>query len=131
MRMLPYIIALMCLFQVSFFAQESAQVTLTIRLYPIQTIEVAPETSQIVEISSENLTNPIPSSQLSRFSTSNHTTYVYSVKDKGFEALRAVRDFPPHIDKSINHIFSDENYYYKEGEEEEENLNVVYCIETM
>ncbi len=131
MRILPYIIAAMCLFQVSIYAQESAQVTLTIRLYPIQTIEVAPEKSQIVELSSENSTNPIPSSQLSTFSTSNHTTYVYSVKDKDFEALRAVRDFPPHIDKSINHIFSDESYYYKEGEEDEDELNVVYCMDTM
>ena len=121
----------MCLFHVSTYAQESAQVTLTIRLYPIQTIEVAPETSQIVELSSENSTNPIPSSQLSTFSTSNHTTYVYSVKDEGFEALRAVRDLPPHVDKSINHIFNDESYYYKEGEEDEDELNVVYCMDTM
>ena len=131
MRILPYIIAAMCLFQVSIYAKESAQVTLTIRLYPIQTMEVAPAASQDLELSSENTPNSLSSSQLSTFCTSNHTTYVYSVKDKGFEALRAVRDFPPHINKSINHIFSDESYYYKEGEEDEDELNVVYCMDTM
>lgn len=121
----------MCLFQVSIYAQESAQVTLTIRLHPIQTIEVAPTASQDLELSSENTPNSLSSTQLSTFSTSNHTTRVDCVKSKGFEALRSVRELPPDADKSINHIFNDQSYYYKDGDEYDDGLNVVYCMETL
>ena len=117
----------MCLFQVSIYAQESAQVTLSIRLYPIQTMEVAPAASQEQELSSENTTNSL--SCLSTFSTSQHTMYVDSVKTSGFEALHAVKDLPPQEHKSINKIFSDESYYYKDGDEDE--FNIVYCMETL
>ena len=121
----------MCLFQGSIYAQESAQVTLTIRLHPIQTMEVVPTDAQIMELSDENTTNPLPSTQLSTFSTSSHTTHVDSVKSKGFEALRAVRELPSHADKSINKIFSDENYYYKDGDDFDDGLNVVYTMVTI
>lgn len=131
MRILPYIITAMCLFQVSIYAQESAQVTLSIRLYPIQTMEVAPADTQIMELSNENTNEFSPSSQLSTFSTSNHTTRVDCVKSKGFEALRTVRELPSHADKSINHIFNDQSYYYKDGDEYDEGLNLVYCMETL
>lgn len=127
MRILPYIIAAMCLFQVSIYAQESAQVTLSIRLYPIQTMEVAPSPSQELALSSENTNNSL--SLLSTFSTSQHTMYVDSVKTSGFEALHAVKNLPTHEHKSINKIFSDESYYYKDGDEDE--LNLVYCMEPL
>ena len=119
----------MCLFQVSTYAQESAQVTLSIRLYPIQTMEVAPASSQSLELSNQDITNSFSSSRLSTFSTSQHTTYVDSVKCRGFEALRAVRELPPHADKSINHIFNDESFYYKAGDDDE--LNIVYSMVTL
>ena len=131
MKIRAYIIFLLCLFQLSLYAQQTAQVTLSIRLYPIQTMEVVPTDAQIMELSNENTTELSPSSQLSTFSTSNHTTRIDSVKNKGFEALHAVRELPPHADKSINHIFSDESNYYKNNDEYDDGLNVVYSMETL
>ena len=131
MKIRAYIMFLLCLFQLSLYAQQTAQVTLTITLHPIQIMEVVPSDIQKLELFNENDTNISPSCHLSTFSTSNHTTRVDSVKSKGFEALRAVRQLPPHANKSINHIFSDESNYYKDGDEHDDGLNVVYCMETL
>ena len=131
MKIRAYIMFLLCLFQLSIYAQQTAQVTLTITLHPIQIMEVIPTDAQVMELSNENTGNPSLSTQLSTFSTSSHTTRVDSVKNKCFEALRAVRQLPPHANKSINQIFSDENYYYKKGDEHDDGLNVVYCMETL
>lgn len=131
MRIVLCIFVAMFLFQVSTYAQESAQVTLSIRLYPIQTIEVESAQSQPQQLSDQHTVNTSPSSQLFTFSTCQHTMRVDSVKCKGFEALQAVREQPPHTHKSINQIFNDESNYYKEGDEDEGELNVVYCMETI
>ena len=131
MKTKVYIVLLFCLFQITIYAQQTAQVTLTITLHPIQTMEVVPTDAQIMELSNENTTNPPPSTQLSIFSTSSHTTRVDSVKNKGFEALHAVKELPPQEHKSINQIFSDKNYYYKKGDEHDDGLNLVYCMETL
>ncbi len=126
-----YIVFLLCLFQLVTYAQQTAQVTLTIRLHPIQTMEVVPSDIQKLELFNENDTNISPSCHLSTFSTSNHTTRVDSVKNKCFEALQGVKELSPQEHKSINQIFSDENYYYKDGDEHDDGLNVVYCMETL
>ena len=126
-----YIVFLLCLFQLVTYAQQTAQVTLTITLHPIQIMEVVPTDAQIMDLSNENTTNPLPSTQLSTFSTSSHTTRVDSVKNKCFEALQGVKELSPQEHKSINQIFSDENYYYKKGDEHDDGLNVVYCMETL
>ena len=126
-----YIVFLLCLFQLVTYAQQTAQVTLTIRLHPIQTMEVVPSDIQKLELFNENDTNISPSCHLSTFSTSNHTTRVDSVKSKGFEELRAVRELLSNENKSINEIFSDESNYYKEDDEYDEGLNVVYSMETL
>ena len=131
MKIRAYIIFLLCLFHISIYAQQTAQVTLSIRLYPIQTMEVVPTDAQIMELSNENKTNPLPSTQLSTFSTSSHTTRVDSVKNKGFEALHAVKELPSQEHKSINHIFSDQSNYYKNDEEYDEGLKLVYSRETL
>ena len=131
MKIRAYIIFLLCLFQLSLYAQQTAQVTLSIRLYPIQTMEVVPTDAQIMELSNENTTELSPSTQLSTFSTSNHTTRIDNVKNKGFEALHAVKELSPQEHRLINNIFSDENYYYKDGDEHDDGLNVVYCMETL
>ena len=131
MKIRAYIMFLLCLFQLSLYAQQTAQVTLTITLHPIQTMEVVPTDAQIMELSNENTTNPPPSTQLSIFSTSSHTTRVDSVKNKCFEALQGVKELPPQEHKSINQIFSDKNYYYKKGDEHDDGLNLVYCMETL
>lgn len=134
MKIRAYIIFLLCLFQVSIYAQKTAQVTLTIRLHPIQTIEIVDDNIQKLEVSiqsveSDQCQEHSGIQQLSTFSTSKHSTHIDSVKCKGFEALRAIRDLPPIADKSINHIFSDESFYFKDGDEDE--LHVVYCMETL
>ena len=131
MKIRAYIMFLLCLFQLSLYAQQTAQVTLTITLHPIQIMEVVPTDAQIMDLSNENTTNPLPSTQLSTFSTSSHTTRVDSVKSKCFEALQGVKELSPQEHKSINQIFSDENYYYKEDDEYDEGLNVVYSMETL
>ena len=131
MKIRAYIMFLLCLFQLSLYAQQTAQVTLTITLHPIQIMEVVPTDAQIMDLSNENTTNPLPSTQLSTFSTSSHTTRVDSVKNKCFEALQGVKELSPQEHKSINQIFSDENYYYKEDDEYDEGLNVVYSMETL
>ena len=131
MKIRAYIIFLLCLFQLSIYAQQTAQVTLSIRLYPIQTMEVVPTDAQIMDLSNENTTNPLPSTQLSTFSTSSHTTCVDSVKNKCFEALQGVKELSPQEHKSINQIFSDQSNYYKNDEEYDVGLNVVYCMETL
>ena len=131
MKIRAYIMFLLCLFQLSLYAQQTAQVTLTITLHPIQIMEVVPTDAQIMDLSNENTTNPLPSTQLSTFSTSSHTTCVDSVKNKCFEALQGVKELSPQEHKSINQIFSDENYYYKKGDEHDDGLNVVYCMETL
>ena len=131
MKIRAYIMFLLCLFQLSLYAQQTAQVTLTITLHPIQIMEVVPTDAQIMDLSNENTTNPLPSTQLSTFSTSSHTTRVDSVKNKCFEALQGVKELSPQEHKSINQIFSDENYYYKKGDEDDDGLNVVYCMETL
>ena len=135
MKIRACIMFLLCLFQVSIYAQKTAQVTLTIRLHPIQTIEVESADIQMLEISNQDVptysdNKLTPSQHLKTFSTSKHVTYVEKIKREGFEALRAVRERPPHEDKSINHIFSDENYYYKDGDEFDDGLNVVYTMVT-
>lgn len=131
MKIRAYIMFLLCLFQLSLYAQQTAQVTLTITLHPIQIMEVVPTDAQIMDLSNENTTNPLPSTQLSTFSTSSHTTRVDSVKNKCFEALQGVKELSPQEHKSINQIFSDKNYYYKDGDEHDDGLNVVYCMETL
>mgnify|MGYP001344736438 CR=1 FL=1 len=136
MKIRAYIMFLLCLFQVAIYAQKTAQVTLTIRLHPIQTIEVESADVQMLEISNQDdatySDNKRPPSQhVKTFSTSRQVTYVEKVKREGFEALRAVRERPPHEDKSINHIFSNESYYYKDGDEFDDDLNVVYTMVTL
>ena len=131
MKIRAYIMFLLCLFQLSLYAQQTAQVTLTITLHPIQIMEVVPTDAQIMDLSNENTTNPLPSTQLSTFSTSSHTTRVDSVKNKCFEALEGVKELSPQEHKSINQIFSDESNYYKEDDEYDEGLNVVYSMETL
>ena len=131
MKIRAYIIFLLCLFQLSLYAQQTAQVTLSITLHPIQTMEVVPADAQMMEFSNENTTELSVSSQLSTFSTSSHTTRVDSVKNRCFEALQGVKELPPQEHRLINQIFSDQSNYYKNDDEHDDGLNVVYCMETL
>lgn len=133
MKIRAYIIFLFCLFQVSIYAQKTAQVTLTIRLHPIQTMEEVGGDTQRLEVSDENFEDsqsqtPSASQQLSTFSTSNHTTHVDTVSSKAFEQLRNNKDAPPHNSRSVNQIFSDERFDHEAHTDE---LHVVYSMETL
>ena len=133
--MLPYIIAILCLFQVSIYAQESAQVTLSIRLYPIQTIEIAPADSQTIEISNEEITSnsyQAPSSTqpktLTAFSTSKYTMQVDSINGGAFKEMRSLSAVPPRDSRSTNRIIDAERYDY---EAHGDDLHVMYSMEAL
>lgn len=134
MRMLLCIIVAMFLFQVSTYAQESAQVTLSIRLYPIQTIEVVSD-SQIIEVSNQDVASHSiqkPSSaqpnQLSAFSTSHFCMQVDTVNSSAFNEMRSSSAVPPRASRSTNRIMAAEKYDY---ETHGDDLHLVYSMETL
>lgn len=128
MNIMPFIIAAMLLIQFSVYAQSTGQVTLSIRLYPIQIIEVTPSSTQTIELLNEVLTDSPPSAQLSIFSTSQFTSRVDSLNSKPFEMLRAARDVSLPLDNTIEKVFVTEKY---EDKTDGEDLNVVYTMETI
>ena len=130
MNMTYFLIAAMLLIQFSIYAQNTGQVTLSIRLYPIQTIEVAPDNAALtIELFNEDSPDSPPSSsQLSTFSTSQHATHVDSVNSKPFEMLRSARDASLHIDAPIEKSFATEKYDY---ETDGDDLHIMYSMETL
>lgn len=130
MNMTYFLIAAMLLIQFSIYAQSTGQVTLSIRLFPIQTIEVAPDNAALtIELFNEDSPDSPPSSsQLSTFSTSQHATHVDSVNSKPFEMLRSARDASLLIDAPIEKSFATEKYDY---ETDGDDLHLVYSMEPM
>ena len=125
MNIMPFIIAAMLLIQFSVYAQSTGQVTLSIRLYPIQIIEVTPSSTQTIELLNEVLTNSPPSVQLSIFSTSQFTSRVDSLNSKPFVILRAARDVSLPLDNTIEKVFTTEKY---DDKTDGDDLNVVYSM---
>ena len=133
MKIYLCVIGLMCLFHVSIYAQNTGQVTLSIRLYPIQIIELEPANTQILEISNQEVSESINQSyssqvQLSTYSTSQFELKVDTVFSNEFQKLRLSNVIPIVPSKSLNTIIDHERYNY---EAEDELLHVVYCMETM
>ena len=120
-----YVIVAMLLIQFSVYAQTTGQVTLSIRLYPIQIIEVTPSSTQTIELLNEVLADSPPSAQLSIFSTSQFSSRVDSLNSKPFEILRAARDVSLPLDNTIEKVFATEKYEYKT---DGDDLNVVYSM---
>lgn len=120
-----YVIVAMLLIQFSVYAQTTGQVTLSIRLYPIQIIEVTPSSTQTIELLNEDLADSPPSAQLSIFSTSQFSSRVDSVNSKPFEILRAARDVSLPLDNTIEEVFATEKY---EDKTDGDDLNVVYSM---
>ena len=118
----------MLLIQFSVYAQTTGQVTLSIRLYPIQTIEVMPPSMQTIELLNEDITDSPPSAQLSTFSTSQFSSCVDSVNSKPFDMLRSVRDASLLLDNTIEEVFATEKY---EDKTDGDDLNVVYSMVTI
>ena len=123
-----YVIAAMLLVQFSMFAQSTGQVTLSIKLYPIQIIEVEPTNNQDLEISNPDLTNPSPSSHLSTYSTSQFALKVDSVKSSAFQEMRTSSESPSRNNRSTHQIIDADRYDY---ETDGDDLNVVYSMEAM
>ena len=130
MNMTYFLIAAMLLIQFSIYAQNTGQVTLSIRLYPIQTIEVAPDNAALtIELFNEDSPDSPPSSsQLSTFSTSRHTTQVDTVKSTAFEELRESSESSARNNRSTNEIFDAERYNF---ETDGDDLHLVYSMEPM
>lgn len=133
MDMCPYLIAILCLLNISIYAQSSAQVTLSIRLYPIQTIEIAFADTQTLEVSNQDVASnlnqePISSQQLSTFSTSQFDMHIDSVSSSAFDVLRTAREVSPSINNTIDLIFNSEKLDYTTKDDE---LYVVYSMATL
>ena len=128
MSIMHYVIAAMLLVQFSMFAQSTGQVTLSIKLYPIQIIEVEPTNNQDLEISNPDLTNPSPSSHLSTYSTSQFALKVDSVNSSAFDEMRASSAVQQLNIKSTHRIINAERYDF---EVDGDDLNVVYSMEAM
>ena len=132
MNMTYFLIAAMLLIQFSIYAQNTGQVTLSIRLFPIQTIEVAPPVMQTIEVSGSETQSSINQSSspnsLSTFSTSRHTTQVDTVKSTAFEELRESSESSARNNRSTNEIFDAERYNF---ETDGDDLHLVYSMEPM
>ena len=133
MDTLPYLIAILCLFNMSIYAQSSAQVTLSIRLYPIQTIEIQSADKQTVEVSNQDIVSdlnqePISSQQLSTFSTCQFDMHIDSVSSSAFDVLRTAREVSPSINNTIDLIFNSEKL---DNTTKDDELYVVYSMATL
>ena len=121
-----YVIAAMLLVQFSMYAQSTGQVTLSIKFYPIQIIEVEPTNNQVLEISNPDLTNP--SSHLSAYSTSQFALKIDTVNSSAFQEMRASSESPSRNNRSTHQIIDADRYDY---ETDGDDLNVVYSMEAM
>lgn len=128
MNIIHFVIVALLLVQFSIKAQNTGQVTLSIILYPIQTIEVTPSNVQVLELFDQNISTPSLSSQLSTFSTSQFSTKIDSVNSSAFQKLRASSAVPPRSNRSINRIEDTERYDRESGGD---GLHVVYSMETL
>lgn len=128
MSIMHYVIAAMLLVQFSMFAQSTGQVTLSIKLYPIQIIEVEPTNNQVLEYTHPDLTNSSSSSQLSTYSTSQFILKVDSVNSSAFDEMRASSAVQQLNIKSTHRIINAERYDF---EVDGDDLNVVYSMEAM
>lgn len=132
MNIMHFLIVAMLLIQLSAYAQSTGQVTLSIRLYPIQIIEVAPIETQTLEISSEEVLstlNQSPSSnQLSTYSTSQFALQVDTLTSSAFDEWLTSNEISSHDNRSINPIVDAERYNY---ESDGDDLHLMYSMETL
>ena len=128
MNAVHLLIGAMLLIQFSMYAQSTGQVKLSIRLYPVQIIEVEPSNTQTLEFSSESILKSTPSCHLSTYSTSQFALKVDSVNSRAFSNLRASNTVSPRNNKSINRIIDTDRYNY---ETDGDDLHVVYSMETL
>lgn len=124
MKTLPYLIALLCLFQVSIYAQSTGQVTISIRLYPIQAIELEPTYTQTLEVSNPEVSNSFNQSPSSQFQLSTYSTSQFEVKVDTILNDEA----PPIPSESQNTIIVDKRY---DNDTKNDLFHVRYTMEAM
>lgn len=138
MDIMPLVIVAMSFWvQFAMYAQSTGQVTLSIKLYPIQIIELEPTETQTVEILNKNVNNSInqspsspPSQQLSTYSTSHYALKVDSVQSDVFQKISSSSALPPTPQKNrSNNQFTHTGRYDYETERNE--LFVVYSMEAL
>lgn len=128
-----FLIGAMLLIQFSIYAQSTGQVTLSIRLYPIQIIEVEPSSNaQTIEIPSQDVLKTSNQStappQISTFSTSQFALKVDSVNCNAFNELRTSNTVPSLKNRLIDGIFDAQRY---DKEIDGDDLHIVYSMETL
>lgn len=129
MKLFNFIFVGLILIQFSLSAQSTGHVTLSIKLYPIQTIEMVPSDAQTLEITNQKGSDfsnqSSTSSEISTFSTSQYALKIDSVKGAAFQGLRPSSEETSQVNKSIDQIIEDERY---NAETDVDDLQVVYSM---
>ena len=87
MNIFYFLIVLMLLFESTIYAETTAKVRLSIRLFPIQYIKVDQSDAQTLKLSSENAFDPSQSHNLSAYSTSQFSLEAETITNKSFQKL--------------------------------------------
>lgn len=128
MNIVYFLIVMMLLFQSTIYADTTASVRLSIRLFPIQHINVNQPETQKVALFNENTIDVSPSQKLSTYSTSRFTFKVDTVNSDVFNELSALSILAP-IKKET---FEEESYTKRmDVETDINNLLLVYSMETL
>ena len=117
----------MFLFKISMYSQNTGQVTLSIRLYPIQIIEVEPLNTLSFEVSRENQLDASLSPNLSTFSTSHYSLKVDTINHSANQVVQATNGIPPRQNFSSSNGLNGE----REDNYEEIDYHIVYSMETL
>lgn len=128
MNIVYFFIVMMLLIESTIYAETSASVKLSIRLYPIQYINVNKSDTQSLALFNDNGTEFSQSHELSTYSTSQYTFKVDTVNSQVFNELRAISMLAPSKNKSIER----ESYIKKVvAETDINNLHLIYSMETL
>ena len=82
-----FLIFMMLLIQSTIYAETTAKVRLSIRLFPIQYIKVNQSDTQTLKLSSENSADDSQSHKLSTYSTSQFSLEAETITKKSFQKL--------------------------------------------
>ena len=127
MNIIPFVIAALFLVQFSMYGQSTGQVTLSIRLYPIQIIEVEPANIQAFEVSNRGVNDTSFSSPISTFSTSHFCLKVDTVKHNPVQVSQTYNAVPPRQSLSTSNRLNGE----REDKNWENEFHIVYSMETL
>ena len=109
MNKIPFIIAVLCLIHISLYSQNTGSITLSIRLYPIQIIEVESSNTLSFEVLSENHLDSSLSPHLSTFSTSHYCLIVDTISNCIPQVLQPANGITSQHNFSTVNRLSEEN----------------------